>query len=69
MGYPDIRLGLLEIDRLIRLQPMEGSEDQAWLFQMGEDLTRRYDEWSMAEKARVEAETGRLLGIPPNWRP
>jgi hypothetical protein len=60
---------LREIDRLTRLDPPPGSEDRAWLDQMGADLTAEYEAEVEMEKARIEAETGRPLGIPAWWSP
>ena len=43
MNMHRMRQRLREIDRLTRLQPPPGSEDRAWLDQLGDDLTREYE--------------------------
>jgi hypothetical protein len=55
---------LREIDRLTRLQPPAGSEDQAWLEQLGDDLTREYEAEQEVARLKIEAATGRPLGVP-----
>ena len=60
---------LREIDRLTRLKPAPGSEDWAWLDQLGDDLTREYEAGQVIERLKIEAATARPLGIPAWWKP
>lgn len=60
---------LREIDRLTRLDPPRGSEDRAWLEQLGDDLTAEYEAEAEVERLKIEAATGRPLGVPAWWSP